>query len=89
MPAYGNASGPLPPYGNSYGGADPQTAEFQGWRASPRWSAVEGDGCIEVEPNGGMQDAGESARMNIETCAKETPGNKVSPPAETMAPPDY
>jgi hypothetical protein len=78
----------LPPYGNSYGGTDPQSAELQGWRASPRWSAVEGDGCIEVEQNGRMQ-TDESARMKVETCAKGTPGDEDPAPAETMAPPDY
>jgi hypothetical protein len=27
------------------------TPEQLGWQASPRWSAVKGDGCIEVEPD--------------------------------------
>ena len=95
MPPYGSSSGSSPPYGNSYGGADPyggadsQTAEFQGWRASPRWSAVEGDGCIEVEQDGRRQDAGrESGRMKVETCAKGTPGGETTAPAEMMALPD-
>jgi hypothetical protein len=89
MPPYGNSSEPLPPYADSYGGADPQTAELQGWRASPRWSAIEGEGCIEVEENRRMQDGeSESARMQVETCAKGSPGGEAPAPAETMAPPD-
>jgi hypothetical protein len=88
-PPLGNSQPPFPPYGNSYGGADPQTAELQGWRASPRWSAIEGNGCIEVEQDGEArrEAEGEAPRMKVETCAKEAPGAPA--PAETIAPPDY
>ncbi len=89
-PPFGNSQPPLPPYGgNSYGYADQQTAETQGWRASPRWSAIEGNGCIEVEQDGEArrEAEGEAPRMRVENCAKEAPGAYA--PAETIAPPDY
>ena len=85
-PLYGNSPAPSPLYGNfPHDGADPHTAEL-GWRASPRWSAIEGDGCIEVEQGG---ETGYGAQMKIERCAKQAPRGKAPAPAETMAPPDY
>jgi len=75
-PPLGGSPAPLAPYGNSrgygsqgYGGA-PDTAALGGWRASPRWSAVQGDGCIEVEQDGEASRAGAGARgVRIETCS--------------------
>lgn len=87
---YGNPPVPAPFYGNApQYGADPQTAALDGWRASPRWSAVQGNGCIEVEQAGeGTPEApGAAPRMKVESCAKAAAGAR--PPAETMAPPDY
>jgi hypothetical protein len=98
---YGNSPAPPPLYGTSPDpDADPQTAALDGWRASPRWSAVEGDGCIEVEQTG---EPGARGQMKIEPCAKQArrgetpalapaetmPAPDAMPPGETMAPPDY
>jgi hypothetical protein len=33
------------------------------WRSSPRWSAILGDGCIEVEPA-----EGKSSQVRVENC---------------------
>lgn len=49
-PPVGYASPPSPinrTPANESTGALP--ADHRGWRASPRWKAVKGDGCIEVE----------------------------------------
>jgi hypothetical protein len=57
--------------------ADPSSSDFESptaalgtWQASPRWGAVKGEGCIEVE-----QDP--QARYRVESCSKgdngETP----------------
>ena len=96
---YGNPPVPAPLYGNApQYGADPQTATLDGWRASPRWSAVQGNGCIEVEQAG---QSGQHGQMKVEPCAKQAPRNEAPAPAEamafpdtmapgeTMAPPDY
>lgn len=102
---YGNPPAPAPLYGSApQYGADPQTAALDGWRASPRWSAVQGDGCIEVEQ---AAQPGPGGRMKIEPCAGQAlrdpvdaPGQAMVPPetmappeamapGETMAPPDY
>jgi hypothetical protein len=41
---------PLAPYGSAPNeGAEPQMGAREEWRASPRWGAVKGDGCIVVE----------------------------------------
>jgi hypothetical protein len=42
-----------------------------GWQASPRWAAIKGNGCIEVEPGPRAKSAGGKAGMKVETC----PGN--------------
>ena len=45
-----HSSTPLGPNGNSpKKGVEPQTASHGGWRASPRWVAINGDGCIVVK----------------------------------------
>ena len=93
---YGSSYAPPPPLGAPYGpppapapyansaqaDADPQTAAL-GWQASPRWSAVEGDGCIEVEPGGA------DGQMKIDRCAKQSSRAQPLAPTETLAPRDY
>jgi hypothetical protein len=78
---YASSSPPPAPYPNSaqhY--ADPQTAAL-GWQASPRWSAVEGDGCIEVKQGG------RDGQMKIDRCAHQ--GSRRDQAQEgTLAPPD-
>ena len=92
---YGSSYAPPPPLGAPYGSpppspapyqnsaqgyADPQTAAL-GWQASPRWSAVEGDGCIEVEQGG------RNGQMKIDRCAHQ--GSRREPvPEDTLAPRD-
>ena len=43
------------------------------WRASPRWAAVKGDGCIEVDqyPQAKSATQAEAAKARIENCSKE------------------
>jgi hypothetical protein len=65
------------PYANSLSeGAGPQTAEHGEWRASPRWAAVEGDGCIVVEqvPQHEAAAAPEATKFRVENCSKEETG---------------
>ena len=78
---YGSSSPPPAQYPNSAQDyADPQTAAL-GWQASPRWSVVEGDGCIEVEPDG------RDGQMKIDRCAHQ--GSRRDPaPEGTLAPRD-
>jgi hypothetical protein len=80
---YGSSSPPPAPYPNAAQDyADPQTATL-GWQASPRWSAVEGDGCIEVAPDG------RDGQMKIDRCAHQAGRSEVPPPDNTLAPRDY
>ncbi|MGD9502339.1 MAG: hypothetical protein AB7V40_07625 [Methyloceanibacter sp.] len=92
---YGSSYGPPPPLGAPYGSppapapypnpaqydADAQTAAL-GWQKSPRWSAVEGDGCIEVEPGG------PEGQMRIDRCAKQSGRSQPPAPDGTLAPRD-
>ena len=60
---------PLAPYANSPNeGAEPQTAPNGVWRASPRWAAVKGEGCIVVEQD---PQAKFAAQAEVENCSKE------------------
>jgi hypothetical protein len=91
---YGSSYAPAPPLGAPYRsppapapyanpaqyGGDPQTAAL-GWQASPRWSAVEGDGCIEVEQ------AGQDGQMKIDRCAHQA-SRRDPAPEGTFAPRD-
>jgi hypothetical protein len=78
-PLYPPASAPYGngynPYGSSYnggtynggtynnGGYPPRSASAGGWQTSPRWSAVQGNGCVVVEQGGG------AAGTRVRTCA--------------------
>jgi hypothetical protein len=78
---YAASSPPPAPYSNSARDyADPQTATL-GWQASPRWSAVQGDGCIEVEQEG------HDGQMKIDRCAQQE-SRRDSAPEDTFAPRD-
>jgi hypothetical protein len=78
---YAASSPPPAPYSNSARDyADPQTATL-GWQASPRWSAVEGDGCIEVEQEG------HDGQMKIDRCAQQE-SRREPAPESTLAPRD-
>jgi hypothetical protein len=71
-PPLPNSPTPLVPYANSPDeGAEPQTAAH--WRASPRWAAVKGEGCIVVEqdPQAQLADQSEAAKIRVENCSKE------------------
>ena len=69
-----NSPTPLEPYVSSPNdGADAQTGAGGVWRASPRWAAVKGDGCIEVDqyPQAKFATQAEAAKARIENCSKE------------------
>ena len=69
-----NSPTPLQPYASSPNdGADAQTGAGGMWRASPRWAAVKGDGCIEVDqyPQAEFATQAEAAKARIENCSKE------------------
>jgi hypothetical protein len=60
----------LAPYANSANeGAEPQTAAH--WRASPRWAAVKGEGCIVVEQDPQAKFAAQAEAAKVENCSKE------------------
>jgi hypothetical protein len=43
------------------------------WRASPRWSAVQGDGCVVVD-----QESSAAGQINVETCpSNEGPEDQI------------
>jgi hypothetical protein len=66
-----NSPTPLSPYANSPDeGADAQTGAEGVWRASPRWAAVKGDGCIVVDQDAQAAEA-EAAKVRIENCSKK------------------
>jgi hypothetical protein len=61
---------PLAPYVNPNNESiEPQTTGLGEWRASPRWAAIKGDGCIEVEPA-----EGEAGKVRVENCSKDDVG---------------
>jgi hypothetical protein len=69
-----NSPTPLAPYANSPNeGPEPQTAAHGAWRASPRWAAVKGEGCIVVEqdPKAKFGDQEEEGKFRVENCSKE------------------
>ena len=69
-----NSPTPLQPYASSPNdGADAQTGAGGMWHASPRWAAVEGDGCIVVDqyPQAKFATQAEAAKARIENCSKE------------------
>ena len=81
-----------PPQGETTGGLAPP-----GWQASPRWAAIKGNGCIEVEPDPRAKSAGQSeAGTKIERCrgndakAARQDQFEMAPQGETveMAPQD-
>jgi hypothetical protein len=59
-PGLASAPPPLAPYQNSVDGGEMQ------WRASPRWSAVEGDGCVVVD-----QEPETAGRFSVKNCPEE------------------
>ena len=54
-------------------GADLRTPPHGTWRASPRWAAVKGDGCIVVEQNPESKIAAEAhaRKFRVENCSQE------------------
>ena len=87
-PLQGYAASPaLPPAGGTAG-----ETRAPGWQASPRWAAIKGNGCIEVEPD---PRAKSGRGMKVETCggekAKAPPQEKsveIAPPDAVERPPD-
>jgi hypothetical protein len=61
---------PLAPYVNpSDESIEPPMPSLGRWRASPRWAAIKGDGCIEVDPA-----EHEAGKVRVETCQKDNFG---------------
>ena len=63
-----NAQMTSPPYASPYHATDPEAASFGTWRASPRWAAVKGDGCIVVDQE--LEAAG-AAKFRVANCLEE------------------
>jgi hypothetical protein len=71
-PLYPPASAPYGNGYNSYGGTynngyAPRSAAVGGWQTSPRWSAVQGNGCVVVDQDGG------ASGTRVRTCANGQP----------------
>lgn len=80
-PRLTNSPTSLAPYGNSPGeGAEPQMAAHGVWRASPRWAAVKGEGCIVVG-----QDQAKATKVAVDNCSKED----IDAPAQLKEPRSY
>ena len=58
---------PLAPYGPANETAELQTLGRDGWRVSPSWAAIKGDGCVEVVE-------GEGGKQSVKNCPKEGVG---------------
>lgn len=84
-PPLANSPTPLVPYASSSnGGVESQTA-LGGWRTSPQWGAVKGEGCIVVEQDRQSQfaDQSETAKVRVENCPNEDIGDlSLAPPQE-------
>jgi hypothetical protein len=61
-----------------------------GWQASPRWAAIKGNGCIEVEQDPRAKSAGVKAGMKVESCrghdAEAAPQDQVEMAPQDAAP---
>ena len=78
---------PLAPYANSPNeGTEPETAAQGVWRASPRWAAVTGEGCIAVEqdPQAKFAAPAGAAKVRVEDCSKEDAGDPIPAPPEEL-----
>jgi hypothetical protein len=75
-PLQGYAGPPSSRAGEPAGG----TTAAPGWQASPRWAAIKGNGCIEVEPDPQAKSAGGNG-MKVEACG----GEKVKAPQQGQA----
>ena len=73
-PPLTNSPTPLAPYANTLNeSAEPQAASHDVWRASPRWAAVKGEGCVMVEqdPQAKSATQAEAAKVRVENCSRE------------------
>lgn len=67
-----NSPTPLVPYVNPPNeSTEPQTTGLGEWLASPRWAAIKGEGCIEVESADG-----EAGKFGVENCPKGDVGDE-------------
>lgn len=85
-PPLPNSPTPLAPYANSPNeDAEPQTSAH--WRASPRWAAVKGEGCIVVEqdPHAKFAAQPEAAKYRVENCSKEDADDLTPRPPEELS----
>ena len=79
QPPLTNSQTSLVPYGNSPSDdAEPQTAALGAWRASPRWAAVTGEGCIVVEQGSQNATQAQNEKFKVENCTEEDV-NHLSP----------
>jgi hypothetical protein len=53
--------------------SEPKTATVEKWRASPRWAAVKGQGCVMVEQDtqANLTAQAEAANVKVGNCSKE------------------
>jgi hypothetical protein len=73
-PPLTNSPTPLAPFANSLNeGGESQMPASGAWRASPRWAAVKGEGCIVVEqdPQAKFAAQAEASKARVENCSKE------------------
>lgn len=57
-----------PPHASPYAGPDPDAASVGAWRASPRWAAVRGDGCVVVHQE---SNAADRPKFRVANCSEE------------------
>jgi hypothetical protein len=67
-----NSETPTPTYGGPQDAVDLEDAGVGAWRASTRWAAVKGDGCIVVEQDSNAE-AG-AAKFRINRCSQQDAG---------------
>jgi hypothetical protein len=78
-----NAQTTSPPYASPHHATDPETASIGTWRASPRWAAVKGDGCIVVDQE--SEAAGE-AKFRVGDCLEEDASRSIPSPDARSGP---
>jgi hypothetical protein len=77
-----NLPTPLAPHASSVN--ESGEARIDAWRASRRWAAVTGEGCIVVEqnPQTNVAAPSDAAKVKVEKCSKEDANQSTAQPEE-------
>jgi hypothetical protein len=81
-PPQTNLPMPLAPHASSLN--ESGAARIDAWRASQRWAAVTGEGCIVVEqtPQTNVAAPSDAAKVKVEKCSKKDADQSAAQPQE-------